>query len=416
MALRYRGHAAYLVLMGAAASLTFAKQLLLGARLSREGFGTYAYVILLLTYFVPIASIGMFDSLSRTLPLMLGQRREAEAIDLRNQVLTAFLITALLLTLGVMALRPWLWPGLPGYGRLAIVGAETYVLGSMLTLLRDIRSRLFLKLFAGLMALRAGLDVVFVVGVGARFGVDGVLVAEVSVLLVMCVIASRFLPSIGPAVPKLRKMIALSREGLQIVGANLLSRLSATGEQLVLGSLLAKGEFAIYSAHILLANIMATLGNMVVQYVAPQLLYLYGETGRDEAVYDMAKGLMRKLLALALLGFPVAVLGYWVVAKHVFGDVVRLEVLAVVYCAATLDSTNLWPHVAICRQRYRPLWLTQGLIAVCVIGSAYTVAVFTHDTLPFALILLGGRIANVLGTRWAATSGSTGGGLHPEPN
>lgn len=414
VALRYRGHAVYLGLMSLAAALTFAKQLLLGARLSREGFGTYAYVLLLLTYFVPVASVGMFDSLGRSLPLLLGQRREPEAVALRNQVLTSFLFTTLILTLAAITVGPLVWPSLPSYGRLAIVGAETYALGSMLILLRDVRSRLFLKLFAGLMALRSLLDVIFVVGLGARYGVNGVLIAEVSVLLVVCVMAGRFLPTLRPSLPELPKMWALSKEGLQIVGANLLARMSVTGEQLVLGSLLAKSEFAVYSAHVLLANILATLGNMVAQYVAPRLLYLYGETGRDEAVYEMARGFMSKLNALGALGLPFAVAGYWIVAKHVFGDAIRGEVLFVVYCAAVLDSTNLWTHVAVCRQRYRPLWVVQASIAAGVIGSAYVASSYSHAPLPFAVILLVGRIANVTGTRWAATSGPSGSSsVHP---
>lgn len=389
------GRILYGALMLAGSAMTFLKLLLAGRFLSRADFGQYSYVSVVVPYLVPLATLGILDGLSRRYPLLLGMGRIVEATRLRNGSLTGMLLIAPLALLSTYAaLRTWGGTGRSGRWVVGLATVQVLSLTLFWFGLREIRARLRLGEYAGLSFARPALEIVGLVLMAPRFGVAGVLGAEIAVLTLLGgLMLAVMVPDVRLSLAAVGEAIRVVPEGAWIVGGGILANTALMGDRLILGAVLPRSDYASYAFHLLLLSGALVASNVCNQYVIPHLLQLYGTSGDPRAVLSYVSRVARRLALGSIVAAPVAAVGIASIRGLFFpGYALDRTLLAIVCVAAIVEVANVFPLALLALGRLGVYAGIQLFTALFVIGTVGLLLTRTRDLTAFALVLLGGRV------------------------
>ena len=369
----------YVLLMGGGAICSFCKVFVLGRFLMPAGFGHYSFLSAIVTYGLPLASLGIVEGMSLRLPVLLGHGLTAEAYAMRNHamaVMAGAAAGAILIT-GLIAGAVETTTGRQVLLVSMIVVVEIYAYVAFSIGLRDIGNHLDSVRFAAVMATRGLVDLLASAVLARRYGYLGVLTGETLILIVAAiVIAAHWMPGFRIGHAGSGSVMQLIRSGLAVTLFGALANAIRLGDRIILGAVLPAPLFAVYSFHLIVISAGLLISNMLSQYAGPRALHLLGSSRGDRrAVIDYLSRLSLMLLIAGLCAGFFVPSGLRFSATHFFkGYPVDVVLLLVLYAAAVVDVANLFPLVLLTLGRLNLLLLIYATAAVVLLagfGVAY---------------------------------------------
>ncbi len=275
--------------------------LVAAAVLGPVDFGAWVALSLLLQYAV-FLTLGIPNGAGREIPRALGAGDAARADDTEDIATGGIIATGLLAAVVTLVVAP-LAVGDDGIGASTLILLAVAVFLQQGFLLEQVlfRSRLRFRPASVQLAVQgvAG-AVVGVTLLLAGWGIDGLLLARVAVVLVALAMAGRTLarrPRPRWDAARLRALMAI---GLPLLAAGILLVLLVTVDRWVVLALLGQEALGIYGLVGLAASSLLLVPTMISQQFYPRLAFAHGE-GRDAAtLLRMARG--QGLLAGMLAG------------------------------------------------------------------------------------------------------------------
>ncbi|NER93884.1 MAG: oligosaccharide flippase family protein [Symploca sp. SIO1B1] len=407
--------AAYALIMLLSSAFSFLKFFILGSILSKNDFGQYTYLNLIIQYGTPIISLGILEGLSRRFPIMLGEKKNEQAIQFRNACLGCIILLSLsILILGTVTaafIEKILDTVLIPYVFLSILEMVAFVL--FWFGLRELRSRLQLLTYSIINFSRTTLDLLFTVLFATYFGVLGILSSEIIILFIFAlIIFNTLLPNIRISLKLTREILSTAKEGIVITFGSILANTGLSGDQIVLGYFLPKSEYAVYSIHMLLAKAALIITNILYQYVTPYILRLYGECKRYRSILNYLDRISLIFLSLGTLGFFIFPNILMFLYKQFFANyTINQYLLMTIYIGIIFQIVNLFPIAIIAVGK---LWLRVGIqVIVCLFVLSFTYlsinSSLNHNLINVVgLVFLGGRLLDCslsfITTRWIIRS------------
>lgn len=386
---------AYFFLMGAGSILMLARNLVFAKLLTVAAFGYLALVNVIGSYGAVVFNVGLLNGLGRELPVALGRGEEAQAVYLRNLVLSTIIGIITVCAIPYLLVTIW-WAGKELITRYVLWAA--YAIAAVIVFYQfaalELRGRQLLVPFALIVLIQAAFT--FIAGIfGALLW--GLLGAIIAVLLgygLATGLAWRFWIH-GLRWERLQwsKLHPLFHIGIPL----LLSTLCVTLIQ-SMDRFFVVRYFGIESlGHYHFAGVILTggqiLSGIVVQWVSPQILYAHGQGVTPEANYRRVLVIMATILAFFLVtAYPVTATCSFLVARFFPPYVAGIPFIGVFYLSAGFMVINLASVILNALNR-------QGLILAGTAGTfsvmftAYVLAgVNGLPILAFAWIFLGGQV------------------------
>lgn len=399
---------AYFGLMAAGAALSFGKVFFLGRYLPKAGFGEYVFLSGIVSYAVPVASLGLLEGLGRRFPMLLGQKRLDEARTLRDACLGAVAAIAAIAVLAIAggAAIVESASGREVLVRAALVVLEIYAFVFFYFVLRDIRNTLRSALYGVLIFVKGILDVTAVVLVAPRFGWQGVLLAEIVVLTLLTIISfAFFIEDWHFSFSGVGAIAVMVREGMLLTIAGALATTLRLADRVILGAILPREVFAVYGFHLLTITGAGVVLNIVFQYIGPRVLHLYGETGSDRTILQYVRRTSAVLAVLAACGAPLMPLIFSVVSSSFFrGYAVDNTLLLLLYAAGAIDVVNIFTLLLVARGRLRAQIAVNGVTSAIAVTALLLAARTTANLVVFGAVVLAARVIWFLATLFAATA------------
>ncbi len=391
--------AGYAAFMATGAALSFGKYFLLARWLPPEVFGQYAFLAAAVQYSAPIASLGVLDGFARRLPLLLGAGQRAAADRLRDACLGALagIAGTAVLAASAAAMAVQAATSRPVTLTITLAACDVAAFLWFSFEVRDLRGRLHTTSFAMLIALRAALDLGAASMLGPRFGVAGLLAGEAGVYsLVALGAALRLSPGARPRLGERAEVVRTIREGGLIVAGGVAANTALMGDRLILGLLLAKPVFARYAVHLIVVTAATIVSNVVVQYVTPRLLTVFGRDGDGRAIF---RSLARMSLGLAMGGMIVAPfvprLSRLVMPRLFPAYDTDPALLTLLYLGAAIEVANLFPVALLVFGALRWQIALQTTAGVAVVAGLLAVPP-AGSLVPYGAVFLAGRAAVTL--------------------
>ena len=337
-------------------------------------FGAWVVITLLLQYAVFLA-LGIPNGAGREIPRALGRGDPDAAAHTEDIASGGILATGLLASVAALVVAPI------AVGQDAGLHASTLLLLALAVFLQQafvleqvlFRSRLRFRPASVQLAVQgAAAPVVGITLLLAGWGLDGLLLARVAVLVVALAMAGRTLarlprPRWDPV--GLRALIAI---GLPLLAAGILLVLLITVDRWIVLALLGREALGVYGLVGFAASSLLLVPIMISQQYYPRLAFARGE-GHDAAtLLRMARGqglLAAMLTGLAALfvaaaawfGIPIALPAY----REAIGPILVVLVGMVAYSSGSAygNLLNLWD-----RQRYHLAIQAVVLVTAVALG------------------------------------------------
>jgi O-antigen/teichoic acid export membrane protein len=275
-------------------------------------FGTWVALSLLLQY-TPALGLGIANGVGREVPRLLGTGDEAAADHVEDVAAFGVLSTSLLAGLGAVAIAPLLVAG---------IGAETVVLVGVAAVAQSVflfgqvlfRSRLRFRA-ASLQLAAQGIvgAVIGIVLLAAGLGVDGILLARVSVVGVAIAMAGRTLARVPRPRADLEMLGRLVAVGFPLMAAGILLLLLVTIDRWIVLAVLGQEALGVYGLVGLAASSLVLVPTIISQQYYPRLGFARGEGADGATLLRMARGQGLLAAGLAATGAAIVVLTAWLV-------------------------------------------------------------------------------------------------------
>ncbi len=274
-------------------------------------FGAWVVLTLLLQYAVFLA-LGIPNGAGREIPRALGAGDTAAADETEDIASGGILATGLLAGAAALVVAPLAIGDAVGVdgSTLGLLAVAVFLQQAFLLEQVLFRSRLRFRPASVQLAVQgAAAPVVGIALLLAGWGIDGLLLARVAVIVVALAMAGRTLarrprPRWDPA--RLRALMAI---GLPLLAAGILLVLLVTVDRWIVLALLGREALGVYGLVGLAASSLLLVPTMISQQFYPRLAYAHGE-GRDgAALLRLARGqglLAGTLTGLAALAVAVA--------------------------------------------------------------------------------------------------------------
>lgn len=308
----HQGAALYVPLMIGTAVLNFGKVVLLGRLLPNADFGMYSFVVTLIQYCAPLASLGLLDGLAQRIPLLLGQNQHRLAKELRSVSVAAISLIVFCVNGGVVlyvTASLFLQSSPNAAVCLGLFEGAAYVIFSFVV--RDVRNHLHTSMFAMLMCAKATIELILVASIASSTGVLGVFVAETAVLALISAIGYwRCMPPIAWSTQfRSKEFHKTVTEGMRLTGLGALGNTELLGDRLLLGVLLVPAQYAVYAVHGVTVTAGLNVISILNQYALPLLLHSFGRTSDPSRAIQNVFRLHYRLTAMLCLTLP---LGCWI--------------------------------------------------------------------------------------------------------
>jgi O-antigen/teichoic acid export membrane protein len=274
--------------------------------LGPETFGTWVILTLLLQYAV-FLNLGVTNGAGREIPRLLGSGRPAEAAHIEDVAAFGVGLTgvggAIVLT-GVAAVMT------DGLDPATLVLFAVAVLLQHLFLLEQVLFRSRLRFRPASVQLAAQGAAVLIVGVlllAAGFGIAGLLIARVTVVVVALASAGRTLERVPRPRADWAQLRSLMRVGAPLLAAGILVILLVTVDRWVVLAVLGSAALGVYGLVGLAASSLVLVPTMISQQYYPRLAFASGEGATGRTLLHMTRG--QALVAGSLTSIAAVLVG-----------------------------------------------------------------------------------------------------------
>jgi O-antigen/teichoic acid export membrane protein len=296
----------YLLLMGVAAGLGFAKAFAFAKILGAASFSYYALLDLVVTFGPTVGAAGLLEGLNRDLPLLLGAGRVLRARALAARGAGAVVVLAVA-ALSVFA--PVVWIATAHDRRLSVV----LILGGVLSAANNVFLYVSLQLLAhrrntAFAALLAGKNaVVLLAGLACAkaFGLWGVIGGEIAGVMAVAIVGAVSFGSV-PAVRfgSFRHLRKVFRVGIPLMLGALVGVVGRNLDRMIVALSLPVAVFGQYSFAMLVGVGGLVAWNVLTQWITPRVCHAVGAGASLSGQRERLDKLTLGLVAAGLLAYP----------------------------------------------------------------------------------------------------------------
>lgn len=357
--------------MGTAATVGFVKSLVFAKVLGVDELAYWGLVLVVLQFGVYVSNVGILNGLNYELPVAYGRgaaapERSAQAA--LGSIIVTSLFVAVVYSVVVLAIPADDQRATLALLTAALLVAATTIAEFYVLMLRVRREVLPLALTY---LLRAAVALCLGAAAGALFGFVGVVVAELTTLvLVVSIAVWRWLPPLPPRRPDPRQALRLIRIGIPLAASNLIVAGTYMTDRLFVAGALPD-EFGQYTFASIVVTVALTLSAMIGQLVAPQILFEHGAGLSLRGVRARMLRITALIAAGGLAGFGLLLVATELARDGIFSefepgiDAMRILYIGGVFTVLNIYSIGLWAA-----RRFVTVMVTTSLgLAVAVIGG-----------------------------------------------
>lgn len=271
----------YLILSLISTIASFLKLLIFAKILGPTLFATFSIFEIIAAYGLYLGTFGIFDSASRLIPIYRGQRKVAYSkfvisLSLGGQIIVSLI--SFFVYLGVIFFSPKYSFG--NTSSLILILAGVYaILNTLLSMcLMVVIAQGNNFKFSLYLALKNFFSLVIGVFCAFKFGIVGVALSEISVILVLVIIILKNKDYVKRIIFSIPRSIKLLINGFPFMLNSMLQNLSKNSERLIIGTSLGIQAFGQFTFATVVFTIGIAIQNIVSQYLTPILCFEYGKT------------------------------------------------------------------------------------------------------------------------------------------
>jgi O-antigen/teichoic acid export membrane protein len=334
-------------------------------------FGQYSAALLVFSVAGYLATAGLAEGLGRQVPMLRGQGRIAEAVDVRNASIVASIILAA--GVGVLcAIGVAVYARLdPDFGPVVWVGVMLAATIPCNLLLIDLAGREMSTEYGLMLFLKNALSLVLGVGAIQVMGVSGALIGEALAVAVTAVaIALMYSRDLRLLVTRsaTTQAVRVARIGVPFMLSSVVLMLTLTMDRWVVQSQFGLLVFGQYSFAFLLWTSGMLMGNILSVYFGPRIVAMFARTPDVSAVFRYVRNLSVSVAAVLLTAMaPVLWAAYWLIDVR-YPEYASVKGLLVpVYLSVVCWTANFYGSLFVIQGEGRfALWMS---VASGVVGG-----------------------------------------------